>query len=236
MIIDCIWEHNGNDSLLYAADFVGAFTRGENLDVAMAKMPQEIAAYCRWKGDPIPSFMDIRIIQDCPSTLAIADADSDAILPSETQSLTMDEYHALKDLALRSAQDFLTLFQAIPNPQVATKSPRDSFYGAVPRTAQTMYDHTKSVNAYYFAEIGVDADNEGTIFQCRTQGFAALESQPDFLSQGVLEGSYGESWSLRKVLRRFIWHDRIHAKAMYRLAKAAFPNAQIPDLFFFDNL
>ena len=26
--IRCIWEHNGPDSILYAEDFVGAFTRG----------------------------------------------------------------------------------------------------------------------------------------------------------------------------------------------------------------
>lgn len=28
-------------------------------------------------------------------------------------------------------------------------------------------------------------------------------------------GVFKEEWSLRKVLRRFIWHDGIHAKAIY---------------------
>ena len=28
MTINCVWEHNGNDSILYADNFVGAFTRG----------------------------------------------------------------------------------------------------------------------------------------------------------------------------------------------------------------
>ena len=27
MTIHCVWEHNGSDSLLYAVDFVGAYTR-----------------------------------------------------------------------------------------------------------------------------------------------------------------------------------------------------------------
>ena len=31
MIINCVWEHNGSDTLLYAVDFVGAYTRGESL-------------------------------------------------------------------------------------------------------------------------------------------------------------------------------------------------------------
>ena len=40
--INCIWEHNGNDTLLYAENLVGAFTRGENIGVALEKMQREI--------------------------------------------------------------------------------------------------------------------------------------------------------------------------------------------------
>ena len=46
MEIKCVWEHNGNDTLLYAEDYVGAFTRGENLDIALEKMQNEIQSYC----------------------------------------------------------------------------------------------------------------------------------------------------------------------------------------------
>ena len=97
-----------------------------------------------------------------------------------------------------------------------------------------MYQHTKNVNAYYFGEIGVDADNEGTILDCRRRGFEQLEQVPNFLNNSVFEGSYGESWSLRKVLRRFLWHDRIHAKAMYRMAIKTFGGHEIPNLFHFE--
>lgn len=47
----CVWEHNGNDTLLYAVDYIGAYTRGESLEIAKAKMPQEIIAYLKWLGD-----------------------------------------------------------------------------------------------------------------------------------------------------------------------------------------
>ena len=49
----------------------------------------------------------------------------------------------------------------------------------------------------------------------------------------VRKGSYGEDWSLRKVLRRFIWHDRIHAKAMYRMATKVFGAESIVNPFYF---
>ena len=98
-----------------------------------------------------------------------------------------------------------------------------------------MYRHTRSVNAYYFEEIGVDADNDGTILDCRRRGFEALEKHPGYLENSVVEGSYGESWTLRKVLRRFIWHDRIHAKAMYRMAVKIFGEAAVPNVFCFED-
>ena len=28
MKVKCVWEHNGDDSILYASNFIGAFTRG----------------------------------------------------------------------------------------------------------------------------------------------------------------------------------------------------------------
>ena len=96
-----------------------------------------------------------------------------------------------------------------------------------------MYEHTKNVNSYYFGEIGVDVDNSGDILECRKRGFELLEKNSDFLQNKVLEGSYGELWSVRKVLRRFIWHDRIHAKAMYRMAVKTFGDKSIDNIFEF---
>lgn len=234
MKIRCVWEHNGCDSLLYATNFIGAFTRGERQDIAIGKMRREIASYLSWKGDPVPVSFDLEISQEKISTLDICDADSDVIFEEEKKPLTMDEYTALKSLALKSAKDFLALYHAIPEKGKSFLPIRRTFYGQAPRTATEMYEHTKNVNAYYFGEIDVDADNEGTILECRERGFAQLEKGNDFLNRGVVDGSYDEEWSLRKVLRRFLWHDRIHAKAMYRMAKKTFGAENIPDVFCFD--
>ena len=53
----------------------------------------------------------------------------------------------------------------------------------------------------------------------------------DFLQNRVTAGSFGELWSLKKALRRFLWHDRIHAKALWRMAGRIWPD--IPDPFCF---
>ena len=233
MQINCLWEHNGNDTLLYAIDFPGAFTRGEDLQTALEKMPREIHSYAAWAGISLPGELSVCVAQDQPSSLRISDADSDVLFPSEKEPLTEKEYQSLKKMALKSAEDFLSLYRSVPDPDYRPYPTRKTFYGTVPGTAKEMYEHTKNVNSYYFAEIGADTDNAGTILQCRIHGFAELEKQPDFLRNPVIDGSYGESWSLRKVLRRFIWHDRIHAKAMYRMACFHFGKDAIVNPFYF---
>ena len=229
----CVWEHNGNDTLLYSVDHIGAYTRGGSLETAISKMSVEIAAYSLWRGQECEDETDIEIVQEKQSDLQIADADSDILFDSEKAPLSREEYEKLKDLTLKSARDFHDLYSSIPNKNDSCLLQRQTFYGPAPRTAQEMYEHTKNVNAYYFGEIDVDADNEGTIYECRKRGFERLEQTEGFLDNSVIEGSYGELWSLRKVIRRFVWHDRIHAKAMYRMAVKTFGAFGVDNTFKF---
>ena len=233
MKVRCVWEHNGSDSILYAENLVGAFTRGASLKETVLKMPEEIRRFQLWKGEPSINDCTVEIVQEKESDLEVKDADSDVLFRTEEMPLSAEEYRYLKSVAMKSAEDFYALYASFPDKNRSANPVRKTFYGAVPRTAEEMYQHTKNVNAYYFSEIGVDADNEGTIISCRTSGFDALESIPDFLSLPVVTGSYDEQWSVRKVLRRFIWHDRIHAKAMYRMGVLTFGEDVIPDLFRF---
>ena len=218
----CVWEHNGNDTLLYSVDYIGAYTRGNSLEAAMSKMRAEIDAYSLWCGQERGYEYNVDIIQEKDGNLQIADADSDILFDTEKGPLSREEYEELKALVLKSASDFYDLYSSISNKNESCLPERRTFYGVVPRTAQEMYEHTKNVNSYYFAEINVDVDNEGTIYDCRKRGFERLEQVPGFLNNVVIEGSYDELWSLRKVMRRFLWHDRIHAKAMYRMAIKTF--------------
>ena len=235
MIFCCVREHNGPDTLLWCVDLPGVCTRGADLITAQEKMAGEICSFLRWAGETVPESVDVEITAEAECDLRICDADSDLIFDTERAPMTAAEYEYLKSLALRSARDFYQQFCAVPDENTSVLPPRKTFYGDLPRTAREMYDHTKNVNAYYFAEIGVEADNDGTIAQCRERGFAALEQLPDFLTRAAEEGSYGEWWSLRKVLRRFLWHDRIHARAMYRMACRTFGEDAVENVFGFEK-
>lgn len=229
----CVWEHNGDDTLLYSDDYIGAFARGENLNAAIGKMQKEVASYLNWSDQPALGAFTVEVVQEKNSHLQIIDADSDVIFETETYALSQEEYLSLKELVLKSAMDFYKLYVSVPDKKESSLPKRSTFYGAVPRTAQEMYEHTKNVNSYYFGEIGIDVDNEGTIYECRQRGFELLEKTEGFLDNSVVEGSYGELWSLRKMMRRFLWHDRIHAKAMYRMAVKTFGKDSVENTFLF---
>lgn len=128
---------------------------------------------------------------------------------------------------------FLKLYDSFPDKDQSVLSVRNTFYGTTPRTASEMYLHTKDVNAYYWGEIDLEVLNDGTIMENRLRGFEELESRGNYLSGREYDGSCGEKWSIPKVLRRFLWHDRIHAKAMYRMEIATFGAAAIPNIFKF---
>lgn len=235
MKIRCAWEHNGDDTLLYAVNCPGAYARGASREQAVEKLPEELRSYLRWSGDACPETFEIEVVQEKASALQIADADSDIIFDGERMPLAEEEYRRLKCLALKSAEDFHALYCSVPDKDMSCLPERRTFYGPVPRTAREMYEHTKNVNSYYFGEIGVDADNEGTIFQCRRRGFELLERRGGFLDAPAAVGSYDELWSVGKVLRRFLWHDRIHAKAMYRMAVKTFGRCAVKNPFFFSD-
>lgn len=230
----CIWEHNGNDALLYCADYPGAYTRGQTLDEAVSKMPLEIQSYLKWTGAAdFCADSNVEIVQEKCSKLNISDADSDVIFYSEKEPLSMEEYLNLKQLVLKSASDFYNLYMSVPDKTQSCLQERKTFYGNIPTTAEEMYLHTKNVNNYYFEEINIFCDNNGSICECRKRGFDLLEKQNGFLENQIFEGSYGELWSLRKMMRRFIWHDRIHAKAMYRMSVKTFGFESIGNYFNF---
>ena len=138
MQLRLIDEHNDRGHLLWAEEPLGLALRGETQQAALSKLPAELTAYRRWLGLPPVPAVGV-ITQEAVSPLNVHDADSDILLPSERRPLTAEEYEALKALALRSAEDFLTLYRSIPDKTHTTLPQRETFYGDVPLTAEEMY-------------------------------------------------------------------------------------------------
>ena len=75
-------------------------------------------------------------------------------------------------------------------------------------------------------------ENLPDLYANRMQALAEVELLEDFLSGRVHTAPDGEEWTLRKLLRRFLWHDRIHARAMWRTATALWGDSVANPFFF----
>ena len=118
MKVNCVWEHNGDDSILYASNFVGAFSRGASKEEAVLKMPEEIRRFQLWRDETPPDDYDIVIVQEKESDLQVRDADSDVLFTTEKEPLSAEEYQHLKSLAMKSAEDFYSLYSSFPDKRI----------------------------------------------------------------------------------------------------------------------
>ena len=172
MTLRLVDEYNHKGHLIYLEDYPGAYVRGRTQDQALAKIPAELSRYHLWTGqhlDPYP-ILDYQIRQGEKSPLPIEDADTGVLFHSERLPLRPWDYAHLKSLVLKSANDFLSLYQSVPAKDQALKAARQTFYGQMPVTASAMYAHTKGVNRYYFASIGLALTGNGGLQQGREEG------------------------------------------------------------------
>ena len=123
MKLQAVVEYNPAGYLIYAADYPGAYVRGESEAEALAKFPGELRGYLHWATGAQPAYDDpqIEIVQRQPSKLRIDLADSDVLFDAEQAPLTPQEFEKLKLLVLRSARDIRKMFGSIPNPDISDR-------------------------------------------------------------------------------------------------------------------
>ncbi|MDO4564725.1 MAG: hypothetical protein Q4C04_03850 [Clostridia bacterium] len=233
MKIDAILEYNEKGCLLWAEGYPGAFSRGKTASEAVAKLPAEVASYLLWAHEKRTEFDEVSIVFEKKSQLNVEDADSDLLFPSERLPMDMAEYIQKKELALRSAHDFSVLYLSVPQRKRALVKSRPTFYGRIPQSAEEMLNHTNSTLAYYAAGVGVDFECLPDFERSRLAFFRAIEQSPDLLQPRIFIAEDGEEWTVKKLMRRLIWHDRIHARALYRKAVSFWGKARIANPFGF---
>lgn len=232
-IIRVAIEYNEHGSMINLVDYHGAFTRGKTRDIAFKKIQNEYIDYLQWlNAKEIENDIDYEIVQEQYSKLKISDADTEILLYTEKKQLSVEGYEYLKGLVIKSAFDFNELYLSIPNKNYSVIKPRKTFYGNVPRTAKEMYVHTNEVTNFYLNGLHLAIDDGNDIYNNRLSAMKEIDGNINLLRNEPLYIN-NEYWTLSKVLRRFIWHDRIHAKAMYKLATTKWESSEIVNNFHF---
>lgn len=213
-------EENSKGTMIHLVDMPGAFTRAKKLDDAIKKVINEAKMYKKWVGNDNEHIeYNVEIVQQDITNAYLDDGDSE-ILVFTDKELISTSFNKLKKLAVKSAKDFQSLYDSIPDKEYSdiTKINKKTFLDKVPANANEMLSHVDEVKVYYLDRINIPFPKEnGDFISNRNTAIELLESSPEALTNKVFHKD-NEYWTTVKVLRRFIWHDRIHARALYRFA------------------
>ncbi len=236
-MVELISEYNKNGILMQFPDYPGAYTRGETEKAAFCKAKQELLEYAKWANLTIPQ-TDISIVQriKAKDDLQINDADSEVLLDSDRQRLLESEFNRWSGLVLLSANCILELYNSIIDKDwVQLEKLRPSFLDKPPSTAYEMFLHIDVVSGYYTSRIGINKNfKNGSLIENRVKCMDLVRNNY-YTKPFQIFKIDGEYWTETKLLRRFIWHDRIHAKALYRHGlKMGMKREEIANPFFFN--
>ncbi len=213
-------ETNGRGFMGFIVELPGAFVRGPVENEALSKVQREADSYLRWVGSQARPSLKTRVVQTHRCKLMVEDADSEILLDADRNYVSDQEFRGLVELVKYSGLAFTRLFDsAALKDWVDEARVRKTFYGQNKKTIREIVDHVKRTQFYYLSRTGVS--------------FKENEAQPFMKVRGVcvdhLTSLYGENgnvkaynvdnedWTLKKILRRFVWHDRIHGKAIVRI-------------------
>ncbi len=234
--LDVIQEYNDRGVTLWSLACPGAFARAETAAQAAKKLPAACRRYRLWAKLPMDGTVgeeQIRYVRRIKVDAAVEEGFTAVLFPEEKLPLDMARYTALKVLCLSSARDFETLFASIPQKDRALLKSRRTLYGKVPVTAREMLEHVANGQRAWAAVFGIELGDEQGLLAARKRLFAGLEAQPGYLSGRVVLAPDGEPWTMSKLLRRLLWHDAIHGRALYRKAITFWQKERIRNPFGF---
>ncbi|HUI01370.1 MAG TPA: hypothetical protein VLX56_07050 [Nitrososphaerales archaeon] len=212
-------ESNGKGVIGFIVDLPGAYVRGRTEPEALSKVGAEANRYLAWIGMEGDGRARGFVTQRCTSTLAVEDADNLILLDADRKRMRPEEFTALSDLAAFSGLTFEALYTGAqlkqwPDPSKA----RACFHGPCPSSIEATKSHVSKTQVYYLSRLGLHLQ-EGDYMMMRRLGLSLLRREFDARPSSPPVEIDGELWTVKKVLRRLVWHDRIHAKAVVRIMR-----------------
>jgi predicted RNase H-like HicB family nuclease len=216
--MEIVFETNGKGFLGWIVELPGSYVRGKTMDEAMGKIDDEITEYQKWLNMPLKKQI-ITKQKTVESKLSIEDADSDIIFEYDIANYeNIEEFNNDCNKILISANKVEGIYKECKYKNIVDKTKvRKTFYGDVHSTINKQYEHIINVvHEHYLYNIGINIRIEGDIIENRIKTIEILENKYEEEGNKYYKQPE-ENWTLRKVMRRIIWHDRIHGKAMERM-------------------
>ena len=216
-------------AMAWAQEYFGCTSHGKSQEEAVRLLPDALRAFWSWlraHGEPDVPEDDVDIviqeIEACQVESRLADGDSEGSFAFDRQLLTPTEFQrALRYMSYARA-DVVALAQDVDRTALQREVGRSS------RSVGATLGHLALTDLWYAqraSEIGNGAWETYLLERLRDLSVdwlqRSLDDEHGPAGSSVGPNAWGhdgrpESWTLGKTLRRYVWHDLLHTRAMRR--------------------
>lgn len=209
--------------LAWVHELPGCFARAASRPAVEAKLRPAIEEFCRWlraAGEAVPEEpVEYAIVAEVETPLLSAQADSDVLLEPDRAALDAPSLSRLEAWLRLSRRDLLRTLDRVDTAAWEWK-PEGG-----PRSVREHLQHLAFVEFMYAAWTFDLRSKDGIAEFLSWTRRIALDRLRDLARSGdarVTQAAWSgaprpESWTARKALRRLLWHERLHLRAIRRL-------------------
>jgi hypothetical protein len=196
-------------------DLPGCALRAPTRAELLARLPDEIAGFAAWAGEPLSGKPQVTVTREVESPIE-ADEDTEVLVDADLRPLTHDDLERLRPWIARSRAELLDLLDRLEEDDLARARQGSE------RTLREELEHVAFVELMYAAwtfDLHSVAGLADFLSWTRSVAVARLEELASRCAGDVTWADWGgaprlEPWTARKAARRIIWHELLHLRAL----------------------
>lgn len=202
--------------MAWALDYPGVFTYGADRAEALLRMPRELLRYENWLNLHTDQSwvalegMDLHIDETCEMSPPVRGSEYhevSALFLADLTALNQEDIQRALLIHSWQREELMAGIDTLP-PELLTR-PLEA-----QQTITDILKHIAEVEFEYFSYLGFEPERPAETadyFQLLIAGERLVhESLPDLQANAMVIEREQERWSARKLVRRLLWHQRLH--------------------------
>lgn len=209
--------------LAWVFELTGCFSRALSESEAIAGARAAIEGYLEWTEHhgrtlrEVDDQIEVEVAEIFHSYASEKDYLVNAFFEDDRRPLTETDVEEGLWLLGCTRRDLLAVLDRIPRERFDRPIPDDAF-GSLEKIAE----HVGTAEWWYFDRLGMafprEEMPEGSGEKLEKVRAQTVELLPKLVGDGRIVDRRRERWSARKVLRRALWHERVHTLQLARLS------------------
>jgi len=218
---------------IFIRELPGCYSRSPSFDEAVAKAPLKIKEFLDWlkgHGDDIGGSdydVETEVSEVVRGNWPVNLGDSQALFKADLRPLEREEVERCKRYIRYAREDFINLYLSAPKEAHEWKPDQST-----PRHIKRIAEHIADVDFFYIERLKarkfrdwplefLEVSNELTLMRLSNLSGEEMNCSVSYHEPGGWTGtSEPEGWTTRKVLRRFVWHERLHTSTANKLIRS----------------